>query len=172
MCWSWQNSYQSGEWIKSLSHLIVFIQSLSLICLQSCMHPLIVFNRILEQNDTPQTSWPSRRRVDSQSSNEYSRTHSLFFFRFCRTPTCCTQRAHVVSLHTRSHWRKHIQIFIRMDVVDCSYSNSFELKWFSLIWISAQFALLNEFSFIRREEKAYNVYQNMGTPSLASQPSP
>lgn len=58
------------------------------------------------------------------------------------------------------HTNMNIQICIPMDVVHCTYSNSFGLKSFSLIWISAQFFLSNEFTITFWGEKSYKtVYQ-------------
>lgn len=77
--------------------------------------------------------------------------------------TCCTPHTHshtqmhtslcIYSTFTKAHNHEHIQICIPMDVVHCTYSNSFGVKSFNLIWISAQFVLSNDFTLhvLRRE---------------------
>ncbi len=221
---------QSGEWMKSLSYQIVSSQSLSLMCLQSCVHPLIVF-KCTGAEWHSSDFMASRHWADSHSSSARSWTLSLCFhslslslslsaaphppthlslppapihlistppslfdsavnreqntrFLVSRRRRSCQPRhffralagtrcfywmqrvAHTraqhklvhMDLHTQAREQEHVQICAHMDVVHCAYSDSFKLKSFSLIWISAQFVLWNEVTLTLWGEKAYKMY--------------
>ena len=223
--WSWHTcNSQEDEWI--LWHIRLFLfslsQSLSVICSQSCVHPLIVFKHTGGPNDTPETSWPVGRESiptpaantaecslcvftfslslpplstlappSHSNSSHFHATLSLWLLcepwgkhslpRFTLLPLfpcisrdpllllpgprCCAARAQLalahIDLHTQAHKHEHIQIFMHTDVVECAHSDSFELKSLNLIWISTQFALLNEFVFIFWRDSIWNEYQSM-----------
>lgn len=73
------------------------------------------------------------------SHRRCSRQPRRFFQALARTRCFyrmqCVAQHHLVhiDLHTQPRRHEHIQIFIHMDVVHCTYSDSFELKSFSLI---------------------------------------
>lgn len=61
--------------------------SLCVICLQSCVHPLIVFRRNGGPNDTPETSWPvGRESIPTPAANTVECSLCVFTFSLSLPP--------------------------------------------------------------------------------------
>ncbi len=114
--WSWHSyiSQQNESLSLSPSHIVCFYSvSFSLICLHSCVHPLIVFECMGAEWHSS-NFMATRQRVDSHSSSEHSGTPPVCFH-FLSPPThlpssCSTSSHFHASLSfwlLREPWGKH-----------------------------------------------------------------